>query len=175
MSNSPLVKTTLSETSQVPPKEWPYILILTAIQVVHILDFVIMMPIGPQLMRVLEIGPSEFGLLVSSYSFGAGFFGILGAIYLDSFDRKKLLMFFFSGFVIGTFCCAISSNYYLLLFARLLTGSFGGITNSCVFAMVADLIPAERRGGAMGIVMSAFPICSILGIPIGVSLANYLN
>lgn len=153
-------------------KERFYIIILAAIQVVHILDFVIMMPLGPRFMRVFNISPIEFSTLVSAYTFSAGIVGFLGALYADHFDRKKFLMFNFTGFIIGTFMCAVAPNFAALLIARVIAGAFGGILNASVLSLVSDLIPFQRRGAAMGVVMSAFSISSILGVPTGLFIAN---
>ncbi len=153
-------------------KERLYVLILAAIQVAHILDFVIMMPLGPQFMRVFDINTTEFSSLVSAYTFSAGIVGFFGALYADHFDRKKFLLFNFTGFILGTFMCAQASHFGALLAARILAGAFGGILNASVLSLVSDLIPFERRGAAMGVVMSAFSISSILGVPFGLYIAN---
>lgn len=153
-------------------KERIYVLILAAIQVVHIMDFVIMMPLGPRFMRVFNISPAEFSTLVSAYTFSAGIVGFFGALYADHFDRKKFLLFNFSGFILGTLMCAISTNFGTLLAARILAGAFGGILNAGVLSLVAELIPFQRRGAAMGVVMSSFSVSSVIGIPIGLWIAN---
>ncbi len=163
--------TTTEEIIILKRERW-YVIILAAIQVAHILDFVIMMPLGPRFMRVFNIGPTEFSTLVSAYTFSAGIVGFLGALYADHFDRKKFLLFNFIGFIIGTFACAISPNFASLLIARIIAGAFGGILNASVLSLVADLIPFHRRGNAMGVVMSAFSISSILGVPTGLYIAN---
>lgn len=156
-------------------KERIYVLILAAIQIVHIMDFVIMMPLGPRFMRVFNITPGEFSALVSAYTFSAGCFGFVVALYADHFDRKKFLLFNFTGFIVGTFLCAISTNFTTLLTARIVAGAFGGILNATVLSLVADLIPFERRGKAMGVVMSSFSVSSIVGIPIGLYIANHFD
>lgn len=153
-------------------RERIYIIILAAIQIAHILDFVIMMPLGPQFMRVFSISPAQFSTLVSAYTFSAGIVGFFGALYADHFDRKKFLIFNFTGFIIGTFMCAIAEGFHSLLIARIIAGAFGGILNACVLSLVADLIPFARRGKAMGVVMSAFSIASVMGIPVGLWVAN---
>ena len=156
-------------------KERFYILILSAIQIIHILDFVIMMPLGPRFMRVFQINPAEFSFLVSAYTFSAGIVGFFGALYADHFDRKKFLMFNFTGFLIGTYMCAVAPNYSALLIARIFAGAFGGVLNACVLSMVADLIPFHRRGAAMGVIMSAFSISSVLGVPLGLYVAQIFD
>lgn len=149
-----------------------YVIILAAIQFAHILDFVIMMPLGPRFMRVFNISPVEFSTLVSAYTFSAGIVGFLGALYADHFDRKKFLLFNFTGFIIGTFMCAIAPNFAALLTARIIAGAFGGILNASVLSLVADLIPFQRRGAAMGVVMSAFSVSSVIGVPTGLYIAE---
>lgn len=156
-------------------KERWYVIILAAIQIVHILDFVIMMPLGPRFMRVFQINPTEFSSLVSAYTFSAGIVGFFGALYADHFDRKKFLLFNFTGFIVGTFMCAIAPNFAALLIARIVAGAFGGVLNACVLSMVADLIPFQRRGAAMGVVMSSFSIASVLGVPLGLYVAQVFD
>lgn len=153
-------------------KERFYVIILAAIQIAHILDFVIMMPLGPKFMRVFNISPVEFSTLVSAYTFSAGIVGFLGALYADHFDRKKFLLFNFTGFIVGTLMCAMAPGFAALLIARIIAGAFGGVLNACVLSMVADLIPFQRRGSAMGVVMSAFSISSVAGVPLGLWIAN---
>ncbi len=153
-------------------KEKIFVLILASIQIAHILDFVIMMPLGPRFMRVFNISTIEFSTLVSSYTFSAGIVGFFGALYADHFDRKKFLLFNFTGFIAGTYMCAISTNFTTLLVARIIAGAFGGILNACILSLVADLIPFQRRGNAMGVVMSSFSVSSVVGIPIGLYIAN---
>jgi len=161
-----------TDTPESLKKERWYVVILSAIQIAHILDFVIMMPLGPRFMRVFDINPMEFSSLVSAYTFSAGIVGFFGALYADHFDRKKFLMFNFTGFIFGTFMCAIAPTFAALLTARIVAGAFGGILNACVLSMVADLIPFHRRGAAMGVVMSSFSIASVLGVPLGLYIAQ---
>ena len=164
-----------SELKETLKRERLYVIILAAIQIAHILDFVMIMPLGPRFMRVFHIGPTEFSSLVSAYTFSAGIVGFFGALYADHFDRKKFLIFNFVGFIVGTFMCAVSTNFASLLTARIVAGAFGGVLNACVLAMVADLIPFERRGTAMGVVMSAFSIASVLGVPTGLYIAQIFD
>lgn len=164
----------IDEKAALRKERW-YVIILAAIQIAHILDFVIMMPLGPIFMRVFDITPVKFSALVSAYTFSAGIVGFLGALWADHFDRKKFLLFNFTGFIIGTFLCAISPNFTALLIARVIAGAFGGILNASVLSLVADLIPFQRRGAAMGVVMSAFSISSVLGVPTGLYIANLFD
>lgn len=160
------------ETDEDLRKERFYVIILAAIQVAHILDFVIMMPLGPNFMRVFNVTTTQFSTLVSAYTFSAGIVGFLGALYADHFDRKKFLLFNFTGFIIGTAMCAMAQGFASLLIARIIAGAFGGVLNACVLSLITELIPFKRRGAAMGVVMSAFSVASVLGVPLGLYLAN---
>jgi multidrug resistance protein len=153
-------------------KEKAILWTLAAINFIHIVDFMILMPLGPQLMRIFEIGPGEFSLLVSSYTFSAGISSFLGAFFLDRFDRKKILLWVYVGFMLGTLGCALSPSYGVLLIARVVSGVFGGITSALILAIIGDLIPNERRGRAMGLVMAAFSFASVMGVPLGLFLAS---
>lgn len=146
--------------------------LLASIQFSSIVDFMIMMPLGPQLMRIFSINPHQFGLLVSSYTFSAGISGFLAAFFMDKLDRKQALLSFFIGFSIGTIACALAPTYELLLIARGLTGVFGGVLGSLILSIVSDSISYERRGSAMGIVMTSFSLASVLGVPFSLFLAN---
>jgi predicted MFS family arabinose efflux permease len=148
------------------------LLTLAGIQFTHILDFVIIMPLGPQFMRVFQIDPQEFGFIISSYTFSAGFFGILGTTIIDKFDRKAVLNSAYLGFILGTFYCAIADTYSVLLIARILSGAFGGILGAMTLAIVGDLIPYERRGKATSIIMSSFSLATVMGVPVGLYLAT---
>ncbi|WP_334186442.1 MFS transporter [Noviherbaspirillum sp.] len=150
------------------------LLILAGIQFTHILDFMIMMPLGPQLIRVLAIDTNQFGLLLSSYTFTAAASGLLAATYIDRFDRRKLMLTLYTLFIIATLCCGLAPNFTLLLVARALAGAFGGILGAMVQTMVADLIPFERRGRAMGTVMAAFALSTVAGVPLGLLLTNHM-
>lgn len=153
-------------------KEKILLAILASIQFSSIVDFMIMMPLGPQLVRIFGIDPHQFGLLVSSYTFAAGISGFMASFFIDKFDRKTGLLFFFIGFAIGTIACALAPTYELLLLARGLTGIFGGVLSSLVMSIVSDAISYERRGSAMGIIMTSFSMASILGVPFSLYLAN---
>lgn len=161
-------------TNVFAPREWLLLLMLTAVQFCHILDFVIIMPLSPMLMRSLQLSPSEFGLLVSAYTFSAAISGLVAAAYMDRFDRKRMLLFLLAGFGFGTLLCGLVDSYWLLMAARVVAGAFGGVLAGVVFAIVGDQIRPERRGTAMGVVMGAFSAASVLGLPLGLWLAeNY--
>lgn len=147
-------------------------LILGAINFSHIVDFMVMMPLGPQLMRIFSISPHEFGLLVSSYTFTAAISSFFSSLFIDRYDRKSALLFFFLGFALATIACAISKNYGFLLFSRALCGMFGGVLSSLVLSILSDSINPERRATAMGLVMTSFSAASVLGIPLSLTLAN---
>lgn len=145
---------------------------LALIQFTHIMDFMIMMPLGPQLMRIFSISPAQFGMIVSAYTFSAGIFGFLGAFFIDRFDRKMALLFIYSGFIIGTLSCSLAPTYHWLLAARVFTGMFGGIAGALILSIIGDSIPNERRASAMGVVMAAFSAASVFGVPFGLYMAN---
>ncbi len=148
---------------------------LAAIQFNHIVDFMIVMPLGPQLMREFSITPSQFSLLVSAYSFCAGLSGFLATFYADAFDRKKILLVMFSGFVVATGLCGLSPNYESFLIFRSLAGFFGGVMNSLILSIVSDVIDYRRRGTAMGVLATSFSLASIAGVPFSLLLAQKIN
>jgi MFS transporter, DHA1 family, inner membrane transport protein len=151
------------------------IALMAAVQFTHIVDFVIMMPLGPQLMRTLNINPAQFGVVVSAYTFSAAISGLIGAFFLDKYNRKSALLFLYIGFVIGTFFCALSNQFELLVAARIFTGAFGGLLGSMVMAIIGDAVAEQQRGKAIGIVMGAFSLASVVGIPVGLILATKFN
>lgn len=153
-------------------KERAIIFVLAALQFLHILDFVIMMPLGPVFMESFKIGSAEFGLLVSAYTFSAGIFGFIGAFFLDRFDRKHALLTVYLGFAIGTLLCALAPTYQTFLIARIIAGGFGGVIGALVLSIIGDIIPVFRRGLATGVVMSAFSVASVVGVPTGLYFAN---
>ncbi|BDA80469.1 MFS transporter [Leptospira kobayashii] len=153
-------------------KEKAIIFILAALQFLHILDFVIMMPLGPVFKESFKITASQFGLLVASYTLSAGIFGLIGTFFLDRFDRKPALLIVYFGFALGTLLCAFAPTFNTLIIARIVAGGFGGAIGTLVLSIIGDIIPVFRRGKATGIVMSAFSLASVIGIPIGLSLAN---
>ena len=148
------------------------IAIIALLQFTVVLDFMVMAPLGAQLIRVLHIDPSHFGWVVSAYAFSAGISGIAAAGFADRFDRKKMLLFCYTGFILGTLFCGIASDYGFLLFARMFTGVFGGVLFSVNMAIIADLFPLEKRGRVMGYVQMAFAVSQVAGIPLGLFLAN---
>ncbi len=148
------------------------IAILAISQFTVVLDFMVMSPLGDFLIKTMNITPQQFGFAVSSYAFSAGISGLLAAGFADNFDRKKLLMFFYTGFVVGTFFCAIATNYTFLIAARIFTGLFGGVIGSVVMAIITDLFAIDHRGRVMGFVQMGFAASQVLGIPVGIYLAN---
>lgn len=135
------------------------------------MDFMIMMPLGPQLMDLLDITPQQFSLAVSAYAITAGISSFISAFFVDQFDRKKVLTFAYIGFIIGTFSCAFAPNYAFLVAARVLAGLFGGLIGAQVLAIVADTFEYNRRAAAMGVLMTAFSAASVAGVPTGLWLA----
>lgn len=147
--------------------------ILAFLQFTLILDFMIMSPLGAFMMPALQITPAQFGVAVSVYAFSAGIAGIFASGFADRFDRKKFLLFFYIGFLFGTFLCGIADSYPFLIVARMVTGIFGGVVGSVILAIVTDLFQFEMRGRVMGVIQTAFAASQILGLPIGIFLSNH--
>ena len=162
--------------SPLPPRtERFFLLTLAGIQFSHVLDFMIMMPLGPILMQAFAIGTHEFGLLVASYSFSAAVSGILAATFIDLFERKRVLLCCFALFGLATLACGLAPSFATLIVARGLAGVFGGIMGAMIHTMIGDAIPFSRRARASGIVASAFSISTIAGVPLSLWLANHLG
>jgi predicted MFS family arabinose efflux permease len=149
--------------------------LLASLNFTHILDFMIMMPLGNYLMPFFKISPQEFSILVGSYPVTAFFSSFTAAFFVDRIDRKKILVFAYIGFLIGTLACGLAPNYSLLLAARILTGLFGGLIGAQVMSIIADLFAYERRGAATGAVMSSFAIASTIGVPFALYLSNIFS
>ncbi len=149
------------------------ILLLAILQFTIVLDFMILAPLGDILMKSMNMSTKQFGTVVSAYAISACISGIFAAGFADKFDRKKLLLFFYAGFILGTYFCAISYNYETLFIARIITGLFGGVIGSISMAIITDIFSIHQRGKVMGFVQMAFGGSQILGIPIGLVLANY--
>lgn len=162
-------------STRAPINERLLLFTLAAVQFTHTMDYMIMMPLGSHLMRVFDISPSQFSQLVAAYSLAAALTGFVGGFLLDRFDRKNSLLTLYAGFALSTLGCALAPTYGFLLAARFAAGAFGGLASSVVTAAVGDVIPPERRGTAMGVVMTAFPIASVLGVPTGLALAGYFE
>jgi predicted MFS family arabinose efflux permease len=148
---------------------------LAFLQFAVILDFMIMSPLGAVIMPDLKIGPAQFGLVVSAYAFSAGVSGLLTAGFADRYDRKKLLLFFYTGFIVGTVWCGLAQTFESLLAARVFTGLFGGVIGSIVLAIATDLFAPQMRGRVMGLIQTAFAASQVLGIPVGIYLSNQWN
>lgn len=156
-------------------KERILVFILASINFTNIVDFMIMLPLGPSLMRIFKVTDQEFAYVVSAYAISAFVSGFTAAFFVDNFDRKKLLVFAYSGFIIGTFACGIAPNYTLLLLARMVAGLFGGLIGAQILSILADSFPIERRGMAMGFLMAAFSVASVIGVPLSIYLASEYN
>jgi predicted MFS family arabinose efflux permease len=156
-------------------KEKVILFLLACINFTHILDFMIMMPLGNYLMPHFNISPQQFSFLVSAYTFSAAVSGFTAAFFVDGFDRKKVLLFGYSGFLIGTIACGLAPSFILLLLARIVAGLFGGLIGAQVLSIISDIFPYETRGKAMGTVMSAFAIASTFGVPFALYLANLIS
>jgi predicted MFS family arabinose efflux permease len=146
---------------------------LAFLQFTIVLDFMMLAPLGALVIPALKISPSQFGLVVSTYAFSAGLSGLLTAGFADRFDRKKLLIVFYSGFLAGTILCGLASSYPMLLIARMVTGLFAGVVGSVSFAIVTDLFPIQMRGRVMGMMQTAFAASTVMGVPLALFLSNH--
>jgi len=153
--------------------QWFVVGLLAFLQFCVVVDFMILSPLGAILLHELRITTEQFGLVVSAYAFSAGISGFLTAGFADRFDRKKLLLVFYAGFVAGTLFCGLAPDYNTLLVARIVTGLFGGVVGSIGFAILADVFPMQMRGRALGFVQTAFAASQVLGIPLGLVLATH--
>lgn len=152
--------------------EWLLLLVLAAVQFIHSMDFMVMMPLGPQCREELTITPRQFAVVVSSYGFSAAIAGLLAAFFIDRFDRKTTLLTLFTGLTAGTLLCAAAPGYWSLMLARTVTGAFGGVGGGFILVIIGDAFPEMRRGRATGVVMTSFSIASIAGLPAGIMLGN---
>lgn len=178
-ASSSVAKPVLASTGPVAPahKSSSYEVFLVAVlaflQFTVVLDFMILSPLGAILLKELNVAPARFGLVVSAYAFSAGASGLLAAGFADRFDRKRLLLFFYSGFVLGTLLCGMATSYRFLLIARMVTGLFGGVIGSVCMAIIADTFPLSARGRVMGFVQTAFAASQIMGLPLGLWMATH--
>jgi predicted MFS family arabinose efflux permease len=148
---------------------------LAFLQFAVILDFMLMSPLGAVIMPALSITPVQFGMVVSAYAFAAAVSGLLTAGFADRFDRKKILLFFYAGFILGTLWCGLANSFESLLVARIVTGLFGGVIGSVVLAIATDLFAPQLRGRVMGLIQTAFAASQVLGIPFGIYLSAHWN
>jgi predicted MFS family arabinose efflux permease len=155
-----------------PRRELLLLLTLAGIQFTHIVDFMIMMPLGPQLTALFGISLAEFGLLVSAYTVAAGMSGLFATVFIDRFDRRKLLLALYVMFALSTVACALAPSYSLLMLARVASGFFGGILSAMSQTIIGDVIPFDRRGRATGMVMTSFSVATVAGVPAGLFFAN---
>lgn len=156
-------------------KEHILLFLLAAVQFTNVVDFMIIMPLGPELFEQFKINPRQFSLLISVYTLSAAVSGIIAALVIDRFDRKAALIYSYIGFILGTLACAIAPSYEMLLLARMLTGAFGGILSALVLAIVGDAFPLHRRSTAMGAIMASFSVGSIIGMPLSLYLAAKIS
>ncbi len=158
--------------AQTPARERAILLTLAVVQFTHVMDFMIMMPLGSHLMRVFSITPAQFSYLVAAYGLTAAVSGFGAGFFIDRIERKRALLTLYTGFGLATLACGLAPTYGTLLVARAAAGAFGGVASSVLMAMVGDVIPAARRGRGMAVVGAAFPLASVLGVPLGLYLAG---
>ncbi|HNW01724.1 MAG TPA: MFS transporter [Burkholderiaceae bacterium] len=158
-----------------PQRELWLLITLAGIQFTHILDFMIMMPLGPQFTQLFAITDAQFGMLVSAYTLAGGLSGFLASAYIDRFGRKRLLLVLYGLFALATLACGLAPTYMTLMMARIAAGVFGGVLSALSQTIVGDVIPFERRGRAMSIVMTSFSVATVAGVPAGLFLAAHLG
>ena len=158
--------------SSIGGRELMLLLLLASVQFTSIVDFMVVMPLGPDLIETLHITANQFGLIVSSYTISAGVAGIFASSFMDRFGRKAAFLMLYAGFLVGTFFCGLAGDYRSLLAARVVTGGFGGILGGMALAIVGDVFPEHKRGRATGMLMSAFALASVVGVPAGIELGN---
>jgi DHA1 family inner membrane transport protein len=161
-----------SEPAFSPGRERLILFVLATVQFTSIVDFMIVMPLGPQLERELGLTPATFGQIVSSYTYAAGVAGLFASVLVDRFARRTAFLSIFAGFLVGTLACGLAPNYGWLLAARVLTGAFGGILGGLALAIIGDVFPENRRGWASGMLMSAFAVASVVGVPLGIAIGH---
>ncbi|MFY1831611.1 myxochelin export MFS transporter MxcK [Myxococcus fulvus] len=158
-----------------PPQERVLTLLLAGVQFSHLLDFMIIMPLGPEFIRRFGLTTAQFGAMVSSYTLASAAMGVLGLFWLDRFDRKRTLLAIYAGFILATAACGLASGFVSLLVARSLAGACAGLMGAVIMAIIADVVPGERRGRAIGTVMSALGLSAVAGVPLGLGLSNLLG
>jgi predicted MFS family arabinose efflux permease len=156
-----------------PRRERQMLIVLMLMGFTNVLDFMIMMPLSPHLMREFGISTAQFGLLVSAYAFAAAISSLLMASIADRFDRKRSLLFVYAGLIVGTLGCALAPNFATLLIARIVAGMFGGVQGSIAFSIVGDLVPDARRGRAMSTLMLSFSLSAVVGVPLSIYIAAH--
>lgn len=162
--------------TELPPVRERVILWLLALtQFTVIMDFMIMMPLAPQLMQAFSKSPAAVSGAVSAYSWCAGLSGLLAMTYIDRFDRKRLLLSMFSLFTLSNLACALAPNFHMLVLSRAFAGLTGGVLGAIGMAIIGDLVPPNRRGAATGIVMTSFSLAAIAGVPTGVMMAAHFG
>lgn len=161
---------------ELPPRRELWLLLtLAGIQFTHVLDFMIMMPLGPQFRALFGISDAQFGVLVSAYTLAAGTSGLLAATFIDRVGRKRLLLVLYALFGLATLACGLAPSYAALMGARIAAGVFGGVLSALCHTIVADVVPFQRRGRAMGIVMTSFSVSTVAGVPLGLLMAAHFS
>ncbi|MCP3099477.1 myxochelin export MFS transporter MxcK [Myxococcus sp. K15C18031901] len=149
--------------------------LLAGVQLSHLMDFMIIMPLGPEFMKRFGLTNAQFGAMVSSYTLASSAMGLLGLVWLDRFDRKRTLLAIYAGFILATLGCGVAQSHSWLLLARSLAGACAGLMGAVIMAILADVVPPERRGRAIGTVMSALGLSAVAGVPAGLGLAQALG
>ena len=158
-----------------PGRERILLWLLALTQFTVIMDFMVMMPLAPQLMKAFAVSPAAVSGAVSVYAWCAGLSGLFAATYVDRFDRKRLLLTIFTLFSLSNIACALAPSFHILLLTRAFAGLTGGVLGAMTMAIIGDVIPPARRGAATGIVMTSFSLAAIAGVPTGIVLAAHFG
>lgn len=142
---------------------WYSVFLLSLVRFSYFMDFMIMMPLGRQIMSHMNLSTGQFGIIVSSFTIAAGISGLLGALVIDRFSKKSSLLFAFTNFTIATYICGISNSFYVLLVARIYAGTFGGLITALIYSITSDIVDYNNKGKAMGMLMAASSLAFILG------------
>ncbi len=146
--------------------------LLAAVNFTHILDLMIVMPLGDALMKEFSISPGQFSAIVSAYMVSAGIFGFIASASIDRFGRKRALLTLYAGFILGTFLVALSTSFIQIIISRAITGAFGGLIGALVLSIASDMYKYKQRGKAIGLITSSFSVASVVGVPLGLYIAS---
>jgi predicted MFS family arabinose efflux permease len=175
LSDSNAARAASAARDALPAREVVLLVTLAGVQFTNILDFMILMPLAPALMRLFEIDPRHFGLLVSAYTFAAAVSGFVAAFWIDRFGRKRAVLTMYAGFIVATLLCGLAPSYELLLAARIVAGMFGGVIGALVFTIIADVVPYARRARATSFLSAAFSLAAVMGVPTGLWFAAHYS
>jgi multidrug resistance protein len=107
------------------------------------------------------------GLIVSVYALGVTFGAPVLTALTSRVERKPLLLGLMALFVAGNMIAALSTNYQILLIARILAAFAHGVFFSVGSTIAADLVPENRRASAIAMMFMGLTVAIVTGVPIG--------